>query len=100
LDTLSNRRETTGSETLSTCCSPIQKRENSISMHSINYKLATRIRSIRITRKLTQAEVAKKCGISASAYGQIERNPSKSSYETLHKVAMAIEVDILYLLDI
>lgn len=69
-------------------------------MELVNQKLASRIRSIRQTRKLTQKDVAQKCGISASAYGQIERNPIKSSYETLHKIAESIGVELLYLLAI
>lgn len=73
---------------------------NTINTKFKTNKLAFRIRSIRQTRKLTQAEVAAKCGMTASAYGQIERNPTKSTYETLQKIALAIGVDMLYLLDI
>ena len=61
--------------------------------------LAVRIRKIREAKKLTQEVVASKFGISASAYGQIERNPYKSSYETLSKIANALDVSILFLLD-
>jgi len=35
--------------------------------------LAVRIRNIREVKKLTQEEVAYKCNVSASGYGQIER---------------------------
>lgn len=49
---------------------------------------------------LTQEQVAQKCGISASAYGQIERNAHQSSYETLKRVADALSVNIVFLLDI
>jgi transcriptional regulator with XRE-family HTH domain len=62
--------------------------------------LSNRIRAIREKSGLTQSEIAEKCDISASAYGQIERNPCNSSYNTLFKIAKAMNVSLLYLLDI
>lgn len=62
--------------------------------------LATRIRLIREAYNLTQAEIAYKCGISPSAYGQIERKASNSTFETLEKIASAIGVSISFLVDI
>jgi transcriptional regulator with XRE-family HTH domain len=62
--------------------------------------LADRIKKIREAKKMTQEEVAFKCNISTSAYGQIERKASTSSYETLSKIATALDVSILFLLDI
>ena len=61
--------------------------------------LANRIRKIRETQKLTQEDAAFICGISASAYGQIERNAHKSTYETLIKIANALNVSITFLID-
>jgi transcriptional regulator with XRE-family HTH domain len=46
-------------------------------------KLAERNRKIRIDKNLTQEEVAFKCNISQSAYSQIDRKASKSTFETL-----------------
>lgn len=62
--------------------------------------LANRIRKIREVRKLTQAEVAFRCNISASAYGQIERKAQNSTYFTLSKIADALGVSLLFLLDV
>jgi len=62
--------------------------------------LAVRIRKIREVKKMTQEEVAFKCNISASAYGQIERKAGTSSYETLCKIAKSLDVSVLFLLDI
>lgn len=62
--------------------------------------LATRIRLIREAYNLTQAEIAYRCGISPSAYGQIERKASNSTFETLEKIASAIGVSISFLVDI
>jgi transcriptional regulator with XRE-family HTH domain len=62
-------------------------------------ELNYRIRKIREVSGLTQEEVASKCGMSASAYGQIERNASKSTYDTLLKIAKALNVTITFLID-
>lgn len=62
--------------------------------------LANRIRQIRESYNLTQSEVAFKCDISPSAYGQIERKANKCSMETLIKIANAMEVSLPFLVDI
>ena len=62
--------------------------------------LAERIRKIREAHKLTQAEVADRCNISASAYGKIERRAGSSSFDTLTKVASALDVEVSFLVDI
>jgi transcriptional regulator with XRE-family HTH domain len=63
-------------------------------------ELAQRIRQIREAYNLTQAKIAFKCGISPSAYGQIERKASNCSYKTLEKVANSIGVSVKFLIDI
>ncbi len=67
---------------------------------TINMQLANRIRNIREARKLTQIEVADRCDISASTYGKIERKAGSSSFDTLTKVANALEVSISFLVDL
>jgi transcriptional regulator with XRE-family HTH domain len=62
--------------------------------------LAKRIREIREAKNLTQEEVAFECNMSASAYGQIERKASTSKYETLCKIALALNVSVIFLIDI
>jgi|DEB19_MinimDraft_2_1074335.scaffolds.fasta_scaffold48403_1 transcriptional regulator with XRE-family HTH domain len=62
--------------------------------------LAERIRKIRESNNLTQLEIAERCEMSSSAYGQIERKASQSSYETLKKIADSLGVSILFLLDV
>ncbi len=62
--------------------------------------LAKRIRQIRENYNLTQAEIAYRCNITPSAYGQIERKANKCSMETLLKIANAIGVSLLFLIDI
>ena len=62
--------------------------------------LTKRIKKIRKLKKLSQAEVADRCDISTSAYGQIERKAGKCTIETLLKIANALGVSITYLVDI
>ena len=62
--------------------------------------LANRIRHIREAYKLTQANIAYKCDISPSAYGQIERKAGKCTFETLDKIANAIGVTLPFLVDV
>lgn len=62
--------------------------------------LTKRIKKIRKLKKLSQAEVADRCDISTSAYGQIERKAGKCTFETLLKIANALGVSITYLVDI
>lgn len=62
--------------------------------------LANRIRQIRESYNLTQSEVAYKCDISPSAYGQIERKANKCTVETLIKIANAMDVSLPFLVDI
>jgi transcriptional regulator with XRE-family HTH domain len=63
-------------------------------------QLGERIRKIRESQNLTQAEVADRIDITPSAYGQIELKAANSSYLTLQKIALALNVSITFLLDI
>ena len=62
-------------------------------------KLCNRIQEIRNSLGLSQAEIADRCCVSTSAYSKIERNADKSSIETLAKVATAMKISIIYLID-
>jgi len=63
-------------------------------------KLANRIRQIRESYGLKQAEVADRCVMTPSAYGQIERKAGNAKFETLQKIAAAIGVTLTFLIDI
>lgn len=63
-------------------------------------ELAKRIRIIRVVNGYSQDYVAEKIGISQSAYSRIERNAGSSSFYTLQKVASALNVSLLFLVDI
>lgn len=63
-------------------------------------ELAKRIRIIREVNGYSQDYVAEKIGISQSAYSRIERKAGSSSFYTLQKVASALNVSLLFLVDI
>lgn len=62
--------------------------------------LANRIRRIRETYHLSQSDIAYRCQISPSAYGQIERKADRASFETLQRIACAIGISVAFLVDI
>ena len=61
---------------------------------------AVRLRKIREAYCLTQYEVACKCNMTPSAYGQIERNAGNCTIKTMEKIADSIGISLLFLLDI
>ncbi|TAE18650.1 MAG: XRE family transcriptional regulator [Bacteroidetes bacterium] len=63
-------------------------------------KYARRIRLIRESRGLTQADVAYAIQITPSAYGQIERQAGKTKIETLEKIAEVLKVKLTFLIDL
>ena len=62
--------------------------------------LGERMRKIREINGWTQSEVAYRINISSSAYGQIERKAGQSTYTTLCKIAYALNVSVLFLIDL
>lgn len=69
-------------------------------VHSYQLGLSTRIRQVREALGYTQADIAYRCDISPSAYGQIERKAIKASVATLYKIAQAMNVSLSFLVDI
>lgn len=63
-------------------------------------ELAKRIRQIREAYNYTQADIAYKCNITPSAYGQFERKASNCSIGTLLKISNAIGVSLIFLIDL
>lgn len=63
-------------------------------------ELGNRIRRIRESYQFTQSEVAYRCNMSPQAYGQIERNAGRAKVETLNKVANALGVSLVFLIDV
>lgn len=57
------------------------------------------IKKIRKEKGMTQKELADKCNIIYQTIGKYERNILKPKYETLYKIAEALDVSLNMLLD-
>ncbi|PWH16012.1 MAG: cupin [Anaerolineae bacterium] len=62
----------------------------------LTFAIGTRIKNLRIERKLSLHAVSKVSGISVNALSRIERNVSLPSISTLHKIAEALNVSITH----
>lgn len=62
-------------------------------MQKVYREIGARIRTTRLSLKLTQAQVAEKAGIDASFYGQLERGTNTPSLRTLFAVAAVLHVE-------
>lgn len=60
--------------------------------------IGSAIKSIRTRKKITQKDLAAKCGISANALCSIEKNISFPTKETINKICDALEIPVSYLL--
>lgn len=68
-------------------------------MHNNKYNLfANRLKTLRLTNKLQQKELAKKIGISPVMISQYESGKKEPSRETLYKIAEIFNVTVDYLL--
>ena len=58
-------------------------------------EMAMQIAELRKKKKLTQAELAKKIGIKQSIIGRIEAGKQNLTLETLHKIAIALNKNLV-----
>ncbi len=61
---------------------------------NIVQKIAQNIRTLRMSRKLTQKEVAKEMGVQESLYVRLEKGTKRTSIITIHKVTLFFGVNI------
>ena len=55
-------------------------------------KIAKKLKSVRITKNLTQLELAEKANISANYYAKVERGEAVPSLDTFGKIVKALGV--------
>lgn len=53
------------------------------------------LRGFRKAQKLTQADIAKRLGITQQSYAQLEANPAAASLERLFKVLAILQVEVV-----
>lgn len=58
----------------------------------IALEIANKIKEARISKNLTQEDVAKKAGINTNSYAKIERGVQKPKVLTLTKILKALEI--------
>lgn len=68
-------------------------------MGQIAEKVGARIRQIRKSQKLTQAQLAEKTDLSDDYIGAIERGSRSPSLEVLEKIAQALQISLKDLFD-
>ena len=58
----------------------------------ISYKIAKKLKLVRLEKDLTQLELAEKAGLNVNYYAKVERGEAKPSVVTLHKILKALGV--------
>ncbi|MCG7406698.1 helix-turn-helix domain-containing protein [Paenibacillus sp. ACRRX] len=61
--------------------------------------IGERLRRLRMSRKLSQEEVARHIGVTRSAYSHYEINSRQPVYDTIRKLAVLFDVSIDYLVN-
>ncbi|TVX92970.1 helix-turn-helix domain-containing protein [Paenibacillus agilis] len=61
--------------------------------------IGERLRRLRISRKLSQEEVARYIGVTRSAYSHYEINSRQPVYDTVRKLSNLFDVSIDYLIN-
>lgn len=61
---------------------------------TIAEKFGKRIRALRKSKKLSQEELAEKCGLHTTYIGQIERGEKNASLESIQKLSNGLGISI------
>lgn len=57
-------------------------------------KFGRRIRTLRKAKKLSQEELAERCGLHTTYIGQIERGEKNASLESIQKLSAGLEISV------
>lgn len=63
-------------------------------MSNIRTEVGRRIRNYRINRRMSQEELAERCGLHPTYIGQLERGEKNATIESIAKVAGGLEVPL------
>lgn len=68
-------------------------------MNSTPILLATQLgdilRSTRLSRGLTQTDIARELGISTQAVSKLEKNAARASFERIHRLCQVLGLELL-----
>lgn len=62
-------------------------------------RIGSRIKSLRTSRKLSQAQVAEASGVSSKYLGEVERGEANISIELIGRIAIALDVSISVIME-
>jgi transcriptional regulator with XRE-family HTH domain len=65
----------------------------------VRVRLGTRVRQLRRAKRLTQAQLAARAGISAKTVGEVERGEANPTLSLLEDICSALAVDVGLLFD-
>lgn len=63
-------------------------------MSKLSINIGQRIRNYRIQQKLSQEELAEKCGLHPTYIGQVERGEKNATIESISKIAIGLSVSL------
>ncbi|MGA8276841.1 MAG: helix-turn-helix transcriptional regulator [Rhodanobacteraceae bacterium] len=58
-------------------------------------QLGAVLRAARLQRALTQADVAKKLGVSVQAVSKLENNAGRASFDRIHRLSLLLGLELL-----
>jgi transcriptional regulator with XRE-family HTH domain len=65
----------------------------------VRARLGTRVRQLRRAKRLTQAQLAARAGISAKTVGEVERGEANPTLSLLEGICSALSVEVAVLFD-
>ncbi|MDE5993978.1 MAG: helix-turn-helix domain-containing protein [Oscillospiraceae bacterium] len=63
-------------------------------MSELSHEIGQRIRNYRTQKKLSQEELAEKCGLHPTYIGQVERGEKNATIESISKIACGLSVSL------
>lgn len=63
-------------------------------MSKLSVEIGQRIRNYRTQQKLSQEELAEKCGLHPTYIGQVERGEKNATLESISKIAAGLSVEL------
>ena len=63
-------------------------------MSNLSVEIGKRIRNYRIGQKMSQEELAEKCGLHPTYIGQVERGEKNATIESIYKITAGLSVSM------
>lgn len=63
-------------------------------MSNLSVEIGKRIRNYRIGQKMSQEELAEKCGLHPTYIGQVERGEKNATIESIYKITTGLSVSM------